>query len=1385
MKLNLTLLACTLTFCSSQSMFAADASLVFVLKEQSFFQTNSGAPALMTNLPMQFSSAVTLTSANSITNAILRLPGGSSQTLSLNSDASQLHVRASFDTTNALDAAYPNGQYYLTNFTLHEGVKTCTFNLTGNLYPYTPQFTNFAAAQSVNPSNDFVVSWYPFTGATSNDFIIVSVTTSAGDQLFRSPLPGQPGALPGTTNAAIIPANTLLPGQANQLQVRFLKVVSTDANGYAGVLAIAVYSKSTSCSLVTTGVGDTSPPFLDSSSPKFDDANVARNVVIAFTFSEPMASTYSIIWSNVSAGNFTHTWTADHLTLLSIYNGNLPANTTIGWALNPSGFSSGFHDLSGNFLPFDTYSGEFTTGSATASNDVNFYLVAKGQSFLQTNSGPPVLQSGLPFMFSSFVEPTFPFAVTNASLQIPGGAVRPFNFVQFGLGEPGYEESFPSQASLDAAYSNGVYTMNISTIHSGNHAVILNLASNGYPNTPQISNFAAAQSVHSTNDFVLSWAPMSGGTTNDFVKVQISDMFGSEIFTTPQPNDPAALNGTNTSVTIPAYTLDAGQDYQAQLLFAKALVADRASFPGVLGFGANYKQTDFDLSTVPPPLPDLAPTALSVPVTTTNMSVPISWTVINQGSDDAFPDWFDSLYISTNSVFDNSAVWIIDVDNTNALAIGDSYTNSLFLTLPVTSSGNYYIFVSVDDYGFVPESNETNNFRAAPIHITVPTAFVTTTNDAGPGSLRQAILNANATAGYDLIYFNISPGGAKTIQPQTPLPTITNPVIIDATTQPGYAGQPLIELDGSHAGAPAWGLDISAGSSTVRGLVINRFGGDGLHLSINGGNTIQGNFIGTDSTGKIPRGNSVSGINIENCSDNVIGGTTFGTGNLISANSLDGVDIDFESSVDNVIEGNLIGTDVTGTNALGNRRAGVVLFSGPYSNVIGGGDPGAGNVISGNGDSGIILTENTTEFNYIYGNYIGLDISGTTPVGNTNNGISIARGASGNTIGGSIPSDRNIISGNHSNGISIQDTNTASTLVAGNFIGTDRSGTNRLPNAGSGILINGAYNNIIGGFDSSSANTIAFNGSNSVSGTAGVRITSGFNNAISGNSIFANNGLGIDLGTAGVTPNDLGDFDSGANNLQNFPILSNATTNSAHLIVQGSLNSFPGTTYRLEFFANTSADPSNYGEGQAYLDFTNVTTDAGGNVSFTAVLPLRGGPFISATATDPDGNTSEFSASIGSSSPPAFRITSFYVSNRVAYLAWNAVAGQTYRLQYKDTLATNTWQDVQPDILANGPTASASQSLGSSLSRFYRVALVQTNSTTAPSILSIGITNNTASIAWSSIVGRTYRLQYKPSLATNAWTDITPDFPASAITTTGTNTLGGAPQRFFRVVLLP
>jgi hypothetical protein len=535
-----------------------------------------------------------------------------------------------------------------------------------------------------------------------------------------------------------------------------------------------------------------------------------------------------------------------------------------------------------------------------------------------------------------------------------------------------------------------------------------------------------------------------------------------------------------------------------------------------------------------------------------------------------------------------------------------------------------------------------------------------TVNDAGdstnacattgtpPCTLRDAMTFANTTSG-TTIAFNITGAGVHTIAPMSALPTIDKNTTIDGFTQPGSSpnsngpGLPdnsihLIELDFENQSASDfWGLEITSGGSNavIRGLVVNRAPNAGIAIFATDSPVVEGCFLGTDPTGSNSPGRQVYGVLIDQNSDTVtVGGTTPATRNLLSGNLIAGVAIGYNNGAggsNHLIEGNFIGTDAAGTGSLPNDFG--VIGAGTTSFVtIGGTTPAARNLISGNSGRGVLLGTSlgaqVVENNTVEGNFIGTDVTGLLPLGNGEYGVEC--NDYNNTIGGPTAGAGNLIAFNAFGGIGTEGGCNA-LVVQGNFIGTDATGTAPMGNHGPAISIYGSNGTTIGGINTGEANTIAFNGTGGVSGAVWVGASTA--STIRGNSIHDNLATGIDLsaggGPDGVTANDLGDADSGGNNLQNFPIVSAVTYGGAHTTVDGVLNSTPSTTFDLDFYANPACSnfPRDFLQGGTYIGSAQVTTDGSGNGSFhvTTLSPVASGSPISATATDPAGNTSEFS----------------------------------------------------------------------------------------------------------------------------------------------------------------
>ncbi len=484
------------------------------------------------------------------------------------------------------------------------------------------------------------------------------------------------------------------------------------------------------------------------------------------------------------------------------------------------------------------------------------------------------------------------------------------------------------------------------------------------------------------------------------------------------------------------------------------------------------------------------------------------------------------------------------------------------------------------------------------------------------------------------------------------------------------ASDNLIGTNGDTKPGTGDGLMITSSDVTVRGLDINGFAsGAGVHITGTAatGDWIYGNFLGTDPTGTQAAPNNY-GVEIDSgASDNLIGTNGDGVNdaaeqNVVSGNSVAGVWINGRGTDGNVVAGNLIGTSVTGDTAVGNGShptgtiwsyyygGGLLIQNGASGNLVGtdgrGVDiAGERNVISGNGDGGITIMGPGTSGNVVAGDLIGTSVSGDLALGNHSamgwyyrytqaDGVMLVDGAALNTIGGTAPGTGCVISGNGGAGVEIAGSGTSGNVVEGNVIGTSVTGDTALPNGGGSfpayyyypsgtcdgaVDISGASSNTVGGTAAGAGNVISENYG------AGVVVTGNGSagDAIIGNSIYDNSGQAIDLGDDGVTY-DATSPRQGPNNFQNFPLIFSVAGGG----LEGSLaGSTPDATFLIDLYASTGYNSDGSGEAQDYLGSLDVTTDQAGQAVFAVPFtPPEGLPVVAATATDPQGNTSEVSA---------------------------------------------------------------------------------------------------------------------------------------------------------------
>jgi len=551
------------------------------------------------------------------------------------------------------------------------------------------------------------------------------------------------------------------------------------------------------------------------------------------------------------------------------------------------------------------------------------------------------------------------------------------------------------------------------------------------------------------------------------------------------------------------------------------------------------------------------------------------------------------------------------------------------------------------------------------IFVNAETYIVTNTKDTGAGSLRQAILDANSRVGPHTVVFNMAAGieghnsdtGVWTIRPQSKLPDINMAgTVIDGTSQTAYIGGdsnpegPEIEIDGSQCGEVT-GLILFSTDIHIHHIAVNRFM-SGQIVVHRDRCQITGCYIGISATGDVhfkdQMGISSTGISVYSAVDVVIGGAgendrniisgntsngitlsggsqncriennyiglnqsgsgmlgnyvgirvssqsrrTLIIGNVISGNENDGVIIQMAGTDSTTITGNRIGTNPEGTEPMGNGDHGLRINSGSYT-VIGTSEPGTGNLISGNSGDGIGL--NTASHSLIQGNMIGTDITGSMALPNEGDGIFLTSDCSDNRIGGTGEKEGNLISGNLSDGITLHNAGNKDNTIAGNFIGTDISGDLPIPNGGHGVNINnGARSNTIG-----PGNRIAFNQENGVY----IYQSASTGNTVTRNSIWENGGMGIHLA-------------------------DNANGSIASPFITG-IGPVTGTAP-----ANASVEIYNSPDNEGKTHLVTVTADADGHFTWPGTPE---GPWVTATATDADGNTSQFS--------DAFHIGPFMVTS--------------------------------------------------------------------------------------------------------------------------------------------
>jgi titin len=667
------------------------------------------------------------------------------------------------------------------------------------------------------------------------------------------------------------------------------------------------------------------------------------------------------------------------------------------------------------------------------------------------------------------------------------------------------------------------------------------------------------------------------------------------------------------------------------------------------------------------------------------------------------------------------------------------------------------------------------------------TFTVTTTADSGPGSLRQAITDSNGAVGPNAIDFSIG-SGLQTIAPVSALPAITQPAVIDGTTQPGFAGVPLIRLDGASVPA-ATGLSIGAGGSTVKGLKIVDWS-VGIELAGAGSNVVSGDYIGTSGTAALANG---VGVLIDKGSvSNQVGGTVSSAGNVISGNSTVGVELADSGTDNNVVEGNAIGTNAGRNKAVANA-AGVLLTAGAAKNTIGGTSAAARNLISGNTNDGIDIR--AAKLNRIEGNRIGTNAAGTAALPNGSRGVSIAGGSSGNTVGGTTSAAQNLISGNNFLGVEVagvcRGAATTANVIDGNRIGTNAAGSAAVDNFQYGVLLDGCSSGTrVGGTSAGTRNLI------SGQGGTGVAIETSNGNVIEGNYVGTNagasaaiaNGFGIQLFQA--NNNTIGGTTSGARNV----ISGNG---SEAIRANSSVN---GNTIEGNYIGTNASGLGALGNGVG-VDFYGSDTNniiGGTTAGARNVISGNSGDGVGLFNPGTSGNTVEGNY-IGTDSTGLAPLPNSGPGVDIITGASNNLIGGT------TAGAANTIANNATGVAVDGSTTLGNSILGNSIfasSTLIGITLTSggNNNEPAPSITSVFKSGGNTTIEGGVTAG-THRVEVfqNPSCAdpegktfvgatttsTTSWSITVPAISSPALTATSTDTSTGDTSEFSRCVTNP
>lgn len=585
------------------SMAAADVTSLSVLKAHNYTQTSAAAPSVSPFLPYAFRASVA-GDVSLITSAELGTPSGFTFPIDDDSSGIAKVLLFPFLSLDDMNGLFGTGTYKITVDAENDGPGLVQVPLgTADFPAAIPTITNYDEAQAINPASSFTLAWNAFTGAAGNDRYELEITDGGTTTIASGP---------ANETSYVIPGGTLLEDSSYTAKLRFVKVTTQDTASYPGAVATAGFYNETEFTIATGegggggGGNDEEPPILVFNFPTNNTVNVPTiSGTITFAFSEPMAETHAIQWSdNLNPAKFLYSWDQERETLLCIYSGGWPSGATITWQLNPNPADpNNFKDVAGNLLPPLVFQGSFSTsGSSTDPCDggevdptKGSFSLGKSANYVQTNNAAPVIDPENGFYFSAFLKMPDSQPASAARITGPGALNAPmqniFNFFSFTSAD------FATAAALDSAYPQGSYTV-AATTQSGNVSAAVDVGSIATMPLPAILNLEALRSMNVSNDFTLQFTPFTGATANDSIQIFFSDDNG-DVFYAPNPCKNIELPVTASSIVIPAGTFKTNNIMHGGISFVRGTGFNTNSIANTFGSASLLAQTTFDFTVAP------------------------------------------------------------------------------------------------------------------------------------------------------------------------------------------------------------------------------------------------------------------------------------------------------------------------------------------------------------------------------------------------------------------------------------------------------------------------------------------------------------------------------------------------------------------------------------------------------------------------------------------------------------------------------------------------------------------------------------------------------------------------------------------------------------------